>query len=806
MVSGSGSFRPVWEPFLAAHGPLASEATAARWEAARRLLFQNGVTYQRYGDDQDESERLWPLDPIPLLLDAGEWQALAAGLIQRARLTEALQADLLGPQRLIAEGILPAGLLAGDAAFLRPCHGLMQQGGGLDFLVADLVRGPDGRWHVQAVRAQAPTGAGYVLENRMVLGQTLGPVFKACGTAPIAPFYEALKARLSAIAPRRSGPGGSVRGVFLTPGPMNEVYFEHAFLTRTLGLTLVEGADLTVRDQAVYLKTLAGLERVDVILRRVDDDFLDPLELRADSQLGVAGLLQAVRAGNVAVSNLPGSGISDALALQAYTPALCRALLTEEPLLPDVATVWGGTAGAETLLALLDRPHVLRPAFASITNEYHYGPDLPPETWEKLAARVRAAPYQWVVQQALPPSTVPVWRDGVIEARPLVLRCFLCRTPDGWQVMPGGLGRLSADSRFAAVSLQQAVGAKDVWITGAAAVADAPDISREPGPIPCDLPSRAADHLFWVGRYAERTDAMLRLLRAASARLVADARPGAFEQAPVLLRLMGWNGLIPWDLSRATGSEALRALRLSLEIAGDPNNPNGLRATIDRLRRAAGRVRDRLPEEIGRILSRLDRQSRTERGEPGASGQRLDDLSVTLAAFAGLELDGMSRGPGWRFLVIGRRLERAIGLTGALTGSGLTDPACPLAPILPVLLELAEARAAYSERHPAGLRRAEVLEILLADSDHPRCLAFQIEQARKQMVKLPLPGSGPLMPEPLRSAGGLLDQALAAALDPATARDPDRLAPVTQRINDDLRAVSNLFSQAYFSHVFARPT
>lgn len=829
MVTGGGGVRPHWLRFLSAHGPFTAEALAERWEAARRLLFQNGVTYTVYAGG---GERPWPLDPLPLLLPEEEWQALAAGLRQRARLLEALLADLYGPQTLVREGVIPPVLLHADPGFLRPCHGLPAVGGlRLPLLAVDLLRGGDGAWRVLACRTQAPVGAGYALENRAVLSQTQADSFRACNVDRLAPFFEQLRQTLARIAPRRSGPDGAPRAVLLTPGPYNEAYFEHAYLARWLGLTLAEGADLTVRDQALYLKTLAGLERVDVVLRRVDDLYCDPLELRLDSTLGIPGLVQAVRAGTVAVANALGSGLADSPALLSRTASLCRRLLDEAPLLDDVPTLWGGDAdGRAGLLAGLDRLLFL-PAFsAARTGPPLFGPDLSAAGRTALAAAIAARPQDWIAQAPLPPSTAPVWREGRVDARPLVLRAFLCarEEADGWdwQVMPGGLARISADGRHAAVSLQQGTGAKDVWVLGSGTPLRRRDgdAQRDPAPVAGDLPSRAADHLFWVGRYAERADGAVRLLRAAAARLADDSRPGAQDALVPLLRLLGWSGMVPLAvtdlaLGDQPGADGVRAMRQALRIVADPQNPGGLHAAIGQLRRAAVSVRDRLPPDGARLLAVAEAQlAGLQAGDVAGLQLALDDLAATLAALAGLELDGMSRGPGWRFLVLGRRLERAIALVGRVQGCGLTHIGPPLAsPLGPpmgrtlvatleVLLELAQAGPAYRERHPAGLRREPALALLLADAEHPRSLLFQLEAMERQLARLPEAPAQAADLSPTAVARSLLQAGRTLATDPDAARDPAVLARLVERLSRSLPDLSTLLSQAYFAHAFARPT
>ncbi|WP_246172299.1 circularly permuted type 2 ATP-grasp protein [Nitrospirillum amazonense] len=813
MVTGTGQLRAHWQQFFAAHGPFAPEQMAARWAAARQRLFLNGVTFNSYRDPQG-TERPWPLDPVPLLLSAPEWQTISAGLVQRATLAEKVLEDFYGPQTLLSDGAIPPSLLYADPGYLRACQGMDVPGGRrLVLFAADLVRDGDGQWRVLTCRTEAPTGVGYALENRAVLSQTLADPFRACNVERLSPFFESLRAAIARAAPQHSGVDGHPRAVLLTPGPFNEAYFEHAYLARHLRMTLAEGADMVVRDQAVYLKTLAGLERVDVILHRVDDAFCDPLELRVDSALGVPGLLQAVRAGSVAVVNALGSGMAESMALLSHMPALSRRLLGEDLLLPNVPTYWGGDPEQrEALLAQLNRM-VMRPAFSSLPGHVAHGPDLDEAARGDLAARIRARPQDWAGQLPVAPSTAPLWRDGRVEPRPLVVRAFLCASGDGgWTVMPGGLVRISADARHAAVSLQEGAGSKDLWIVGAEPpgtirrLISAPDGAREPSPVPGNLPSRAADHLFWVGRYAERAASAMRLLRGATLRLSDDSRPAAREELSPLLRLMGRATLIPQEIAQLPDSDAVRGMRQALEIAVDPANPGSLVATTGRLRRAMGSVRDRLPLDSRQILGRLDALgARLAKADRAALAVLLGDFSQVLAAQTGLELDSMPRGAGWRFLVLGRRLERAIDAVERLQASGIAHER-PDAATQEVLLELAEAGPAYRERFPVGVQREAALSLLLTDPEHPHSLLFQLETIRRQVSRLPsLPAFGAAGgADPLMRLADLVAQASYRVQDLALTRDMGLLSATLFQLGWALPDMSNLLSQAYFSHVRAR--
>src|SRR6201996_7237264 len=334
MVRAPGVFRPQWDDYIAALSGLGGEELARRWKAARQRIRDNGVTYNVYGDPQG-MHRPWSLDAIPILISAAEWRSLETGLIQRATLLNWILADLYGDQKLLHGGHLPPAIVFGNPGFLRPCHGIrVPDNNYLHILAVDLARSADGQWWVLADRAQAPSGAGYALENRTVLGETFPDLLREFQVERLSSFFRKLRTQLLRLSPAMER---NPLIVLLTPGPLNETYFEHSYLAKYLGFTLAQGGDLTVRDSRVFLKTLEGLKQVNVILRRVDDSFCDPIELRSDSFLGVAGLVEAVRAGNVVVANALGSGVVETPSLMPFLPGLSNRFLGERLRLPSVA-------------------------------------------------------------------------------------------------------------------------------------------------------------------------------------------------------------------------------------------------------------------------------------------------------------------------------------------------------------------------------------------------------------------------------------------------------------------------------------
>src|SRR2546425_1260587 len=461
LYSDDGQCRAHYGPLLRDLDKLGPAELKRRAETARRLIHEQGITYNVYGDARG-LERPWQIDPVPFVLAAEEWRSLETALIQRATLINRILADCYGAQELIRSGWLPPALVFAQPDFLRPCHGIRApQDAFLHFYAADLARAPDGRWWVTSDRTQIPTGVGYALANRLVTSRILPEPFRDEKVQRLAGFFRELRTSVAHLALRRTD---NPRVVLLTPGPYNETYFEQAWLARYLGYMLVEGQDLTVRDDRVFLKTLSGLEPVDVILRRVDDDFCDPLELRNDSMLGVPGLLEALRSGNVAVANAPGSSLLQSPAYLGFLPGLCRRLLGEELKLPSIATWWCGQETSRAyVLEHLDELFV-KPAFRSRVRGMEPGRDLSTSERDALKRGIEFRPHLFVGQQRLELSRAPSWSDAGLKARAVALRAYLVASEGGYKVMPGGLTRVASESSGRSVSMQHGGASKDTWV------------------------------------------------------------------------------------------------------------------------------------------------------------------------------------------------------------------------------------------------------------------------------------------------------------------------------------------------------
>jgi len=718
LLDGSGDVRPHWRPLierLAGDGP---EGVRRGVELARRLIIENGVTYNVYADAQGR-DRPWVLDPLPILLSAAEWQDIERGVVQRARLFDALLADLYGPQHLLAEGTVPAELPYGHPNFLWPCHGIPAVGGNrLQVYAVDISRSADGRWWALADRTQTPSGPGYALENRQIVSRIFPDLLSDLGVRALGGFFGALRENLMRHAPDGEAP----LAVVLTPGSFNETYFEHAYLARQLGLPLVEGHDLTVRGDTVFLKTLGGLRRVHAILRRLDDDFCDPVELRADSALGVPGLIAVVRAGRVVIANALGSGVLESAAWMGFMPAAAERLLGEKLVLPSVATWWCGERLAlDYVLANLSRL-VVKPAFPNQKFEAVFGRDLDATQRADLVKRLIGRPQAYVAQERLAFSQAPVWRDGTAQgfaARALGIRVYAVATATGYRVMPGGLARIAGDAADI-VSMQRGGGSKDVWVL--APDRRFTDDSAHAGPAPRplarhdELPSRLAENLFWLGRYSARCENKARLLRATlSVRSNALLWPPALETCRKFIPMA------------KDGDAALPVF--------EEGNPLGLRADLQRLQWCAAQARSRLSAENWRAISVMQRQFQEAAERRRDARETLDALLLSLAALSGFALDDMTQDDGWRLMMLGRRLER-LQFLAELLGLRLKSGEEPGQGELEWWLDIGDSTITYRTRYLASPLLGSTIDLLVFDKTNPRAIAYQWNHMQYSLVRI----------------------------------------------------------------------
>jgi uncharacterized circularly permuted ATP-grasp superfamily protein/uncharacterized alpha-E superfamily protein len=811
MLTAEGAVRPQWKTLLGSLEEMGQAGFARRWQEGRRLIHENGITYNVYNDPENAA-RPWTLDPMPLVLDPAEWPSIEAAVIQRATLLNAILKDLYGPQSLLHDGLLPPELVFPNPAFLRPCCGLPVPGDVyLHVYAADLARSPDGRWWVIAQRTQAPSGAGYALENRLVSARVLPDVFRASQIDRLAKFFQTYRETLRSLAPgRKENP----RIVLLTPGPYNETYFEHAFLARYLGYTLVEGADLTVRDNGVYLKTLGGLLPVDLIVRRQDDSYCDPLELRADSMLGVAGLVQAVRSGSVAMANALGSGLVESAAPAGFLPGLCRHILDEELKMPSVATWWCGEEAALEFVTEHLAGLVIKPAFPDPAIQPIFGVRLAEPEKRALLEKMRATPSAYVAQEHVALSTVPVWEDGALRPRHAVLRVYAVAAGGTYAVMPGGLTRVTKSLEDLVVSIQSGGGSKDTWVAAGRGglhltllhpAAEPLDVSRAT----FDLPSRVADNLFWLGRYVERVEPAVRVVRAILPRLFQESDQVTMAGLRAARRILSALGYLPGEGTPGGGRMSVLEQDVLTMIYGGEGR-NSLLWGIRQVRRVGLLLRDRISADAWRILNQLEQQS-PHAAPPGplriAGAQALLDQTIgTLSAFSGLVMESMTRGQGWRFLDIGRRLERASQMVEVLRdGLGFEGPLG--SGQLELLLEIADSSLTYRSRYLTSMQPDLVLDLLLLDEANPRSVAYQLVSLREHVDQLPDSQTMIRRPREARLALSLLTAVQLAEVRELMTEDSQgrrgNLENLLNRLSTELRLLSETLTRYYFTHAVA---
>ena len=819
MLDADRAPRAHWRAMLAFLGREAPGTMRQRRDTVQRQVRENGVTYNVVAESGN-GERPWDLNTLPLILPHEEWSGIEAAVIQRATLLNRILGDVYGKQEMLREGLLPPALIHGHAGFLRPCHGMRHHDDvALHFYAVDLARAPDGRWWVMADRTQAPFGAGYALENRAIIAPTFPDLLRELKVQPVSPFYRTMHdslvhwGRLCAAggdAPKPLREGEAPLIVLLTPGPRTETYYEQAYLARYLGLPLVEGGDLTVRDGVVYLKTLAGLHRVHVIMRRVDDESCDPLELQS-SMLGVAGLTQAAMRGNVLVANSLGSSLLESGALLGFLPALSRRLLGQELKMPSVATWWcGETAALDTVIGKLDRL-VIKPSFSQAPQAAVFGQDLDGEARAAFVARLRANPNNYIAQELVRLSQAPVWKDGRaagLEARAVGLRVFACATPNGYVVMPGGLTRVATGPDARVLTMQRGGASKDTWVQAR----DRTQVHRMQGRSithkdlvreDTNLSSRVAENLLWFGRHAERCDNIARLLRVALNFLFNVRFDQRGAEWPTVEALCIWFGLLDTQkkpAARATGLEPRTAIFSDAEIESalllavvSPAVP-GLARQQQQLHRLAGQLHERFSVDNWRALNRMVQLATAPGERPSQSDAMtiLDDATAALVTLAGFCMDGMTRDLGWRFMSIGRRLERLQFQSVVLQRALAMDENGNL----DWLLELSDSIITYRARYRAQPEWLPVLDLLLLDETNPRSILFQLNGILNALNKIAQThgpcGEGLLAP--------LKDELL--ALDPGAdlTHGNAMLSGILNRIGLAGAALSEQISVQFFSY------
>jgi uncharacterized circularly permuted ATP-grasp superfamily protein/uncharacterized alpha-E superfamily protein len=792
-----GRARPLWQRFGEWASEDADALDASRAQVAQQLR-RDGVTHNVFSE-QGVASRPWSLELLPMLIEPSDWARLEAGVLQRAALLEAMLADLYGPRRLLHEGLMPPALLLRHPGYLRPLHGVRPAGGQYLHIVAfDVARGPDGLWWLVAQRTQAPSGLGYVLHNRLVISRQFPDAFRELRVQHIASSYRRLIDALDERARALAG-GAAPRIVLLTPGMYSETYFEQAYLSRYLGLPLVEAGDLTVRADRLFLKTVEGLEPVHGVLRRTDDDWCDPLELRPDSALGVPGLLRAARAGQVVLANALGTGFLETPALQGFLPGIAERLLGAPLALPALPTWWCGEPAAWADVRPQMAGKVLRSTFphGGRTSQVH----------DARKTRIDDDPDAWTLQGRLAFSRVPIWQDGRTLPRPAMVRVYTIADAQGrWHVLPGGMTR-AALRPDASVSMQRGGSSLDTWVLTEGRVdhfsmlparLQVDDIVRRQRPVS----SRTAENLFWLGRYTERTEQLVRLARTLLGLI--DGDNDADEAVLETLTQLGVHkGLAPEGVPSLVRAPAVFE-RAVLAALGDAQGATSVAFNLQALARASQALRERLSSEQWGLIRAMGEQFAAElQAPPGALPPlarvlpALDRLAVELAAVTGAQTDRMTRDHGWRLLAVGRLLDRLIGVAARFEAF-LEGGALHSAAGVELLLELFDSAITFRARYQRHEDLLALADLLVLDANNPRAYAGVLRRLRTELGKLP--GSDEqrraLLAELPASGAGLALEELRGADDAAIGA---RLLALSRELGRAGARVADLIAERYFA-------
>lgn len=789
-----GRVRPHWSRLHEEIQQWTPEERGSIATAACRLIEDLGTTFNVFSDAGGAGQP-YELDPIPLLISGAEWAKVAAGFAQRGRLLDAILVDLYGPQTLLTKGLIPPDLVHSSVSFLAHVRGSQPPGG--RFLHAggcDLIRSATGAWTVLRDHTRIPGGLGQALENRKVISGLLGDSFDSLQIAPLTGFMEAEGEMLRSLAIGRNH-GANV--VFLTPGFRHPSYFEHAYKARLLGFPLVESADLTVRERRLFLKTLGGLRPVDVVVCRVDHDGLDPLEFWSDHCDGVPGLIEAWRARHAVISNAPGAGFASSPALMSFLPRICREWFGEVLTLPFVETWWLGQPEVRARVFEQFHRYVLMSAAPMLD------PLLPlqcsglsPAARKQWMQVIQARPHDFVVQADMRPSEMPTIENRQIRQRPVLWRAFALFRANDALVLPGGLARVGRGNLPPQLWPGQAGFTKDVWVSGVPEnISNGSRYSREPSAakaIPAqEVPSRIAEQLFWVGRYAERIELATRLLRVALRCLAGEA--GRFQQDrfSACLTLLQAVGLI----SKGSAIPPTRAVRLLSSLIHDPSVNKSIRSLTCMLLQNAAAARDRLSDDTWRFFNRLDGIVHPSETAPSSAeiNRTLDNLVLHLAAFAGMQAENMTRGHGWRFLETGRRVERGLGAL-LLLESAAKDPLGVLG-LLDPLLETCDSVMTYRRRHFSSPQLDPVIELIFADPTNPRSVRYQMDVIHTEIDRFPGRVDFGLMPR-IRKESALLAASCSIP--------KDGTLPDFENLGEALESFSDLLTQHFFSHSVRR--
>ncbi len=739
-----------WESLFKRLKTLGIDEIESRSQEIQKTLFENGVSYNQY-NLQGGAQRPWQLDPIPYLINQDRWDYLESGLRQRLEVLNCLFKDIYGPKKLLKEGILPPQLIYSDRQFLRPCDHLpLLRKNAIQHYAADISRSPDGQIWVIGDRTQAPSGWAYTMENRVTLARVIPELFVKSGVKKIAAFYQRYRQNLMEAAPKsKTNPMIAI----LSPGPYNATYYEHAYLAASGGFQLVQGQDLMVKDNFLWMKTLSGLQKVDVLVRHVDDTYCDPLSLRPDSQLGVAGLLQVARQGNVAIANPLGSGVLENPALMAFMPSLCKYFLGEDLLLPNIASWWcGQRKERQYVLEHIDQL-VIKDVKRSSQRRTLFGWELSEQEKQSLIQKIQRHPHRFVGQEQAVFSTAPAWKGDALEPRRTVLRCFATAATNDYHFLPGGLTRSAPTAGNSHVSNQSGGIGKDTWVLSDAKASSiqidtsGPRISASAKGIE-GLTSRSAENLFWVGRYLMRSKLSARFLRTI---LKCQVEIENFEDSvdenvlPILLEsithlTMTYPGFVGEEgaASRANPEQEL------LDLLTNQSRVGSLAHSIASFKNSANATRNSWSSDTWRIVDQMDanykRFCSNDKIDKRKSRKALDELIRDIAAIQGFTMDSLSIQEGRPVFDLGINLEKALSLCSLLRSTLVVQQKVKWEEaLIEYLLKTLESLSSYRQKYKGGLSVDSLVEMILLDDTYPQSLAWMTNAIQNNQQELPNP-------------------------------------------------------------------